>query len=142
VTKRGQIESVYEQAREGGKPTCNKMGYGAAPGWGSPAAHCGRRKEETKTRIDRTHKTPVEVYQLRVGPLEERPGETTPFLSEPRNESVLLVVVIAFVFRFQGESTFGLKEKSDRVARHPPLWPFEGQYVVDLLGEYLHGTRF
>ena len=113
---------------------------------GRPAVHgSGGRKEERKPRIGRTHKTPVEVYQFRAGTLDERPGETTPLWSVPRNESVLLVVVIVFFvirFRFQGESAFGLKEKPDRIACHPQLWLFERQYVVDILGEYLNQAQF
>lgn len=59
-----------------------------------------RKKGAAKTRIGRTHETPIEAYQFQAGFLDERLGETASLSSVPRKELVLFIVVIALVFRF------------------------------------------
>ena len=55
-----------------------------------------------------------------------------------RHEFVLLVVIT--IFRLKRELTFGLEEKSDGIACYPALWSLDGQGVMDLAREYLHGA--
>ena len=131
MNKRGKEGVPYEIRND-------SRGGGGRPN--GPGRVAGGKKPQ-KTRIGRTYKTPIEAYHLRTGLLYERLVGTTLLSSVPPNGFGPFIVVRTSPFRFQGESALGLKEESNRIARHPPLWLFEGQNVVDFLGEYLGGVQ-